>query len=193
MYSTCSTQNRNDVWTFFIVNKKDVIRGITNRGQGFSVRSYLNYLLNMTIFIKETTMTYMKSLLQVILEARKTIQGLNGYEYDEAVDIIKDSIDSILEEAELTDEIEVIEIWLHGSRLRGTAKHTSDLDAVLFYKGNMKEDSLFNILHDSEICIDGIEVDVNPIKVHNAQEIDSYKKKSIMYDEQVLKSIKDAK
>lgn len=134
----------------------------------------------------------MKSLRQYILERAKQIQGLNGYSYDEIIEIIQSEVERILSDAEIQiDEIEIVEIWLHGSRLRGTAKDSSDLDAVMFYKGRMKEDSLFNILHDAdkdEIEIEGITVDVNPIHIQTEQDINRYKKKSDEYDLNILKA-----
>lgn len=132
----------------------------------------------------------MKSLRQYILERAKQIQGLNGYSYDEIIEMIQSEVERILSDAEAIDEIEIIEIWLHGSRLRGTAKDSSDLDAVMFYKGRMKEDSLFNILHDEqdEIEIEGIIIDVNPIHIQTEQDINRYKKKSDEYDLDILKA-----
>lgn len=130
----------------------------------------------------------MKSLRQYILERAKQIQGLNNYSYDEIIEMIQSEVERILSDAEAIDEIEIIEIWLHGSRLRGTAKDSSDLDAVMFYKGRMKEDSLFNILHEDEIEIEGITVDVNPIHIQTEQDINRYKKKSDEYDLNILKA-----
>lgn len=54
-------------------------------------------------------------------------------------------------------------VVLSGSRCRGIEKRGSDLDVVLSYEGNIREDALFNILHEDKFEIAGVEVDINPI------------------------------
>ena len=52
---------------------------------------------------------------------------------------------------------------LSGSRCRGIEKFGSDLDVVVDYKGNIREDDFFNILHEDGFAIAGIALDINPI------------------------------
>ena len=52
---------------------------------------------------------------------------------------------------------------LSGSRCRGIEKFGSNLDVVVDYKGNIREDDFFNILHEDGFAIAGIAVDINPI------------------------------
>lgn len=54
-------------------------------------------------------------------------------------------------------------VVLSGSRCRGIEKKGSDLDVVVSYEGSIREDSLFNILHEEKFEIAGVEVDINPI------------------------------
>ena len=60
-------------------------------------------------------------------------------------------------------DIDIIDIELYGSRTKETAREDSDLDILLEYKGNIREDDLFNILNDDPLYIDDIKVDINPI------------------------------
>ena len=60
-------------------------------------------------------------------------------------------------------DIEIIDIELYGSRTKEAARKDSDLDILLEYKGNIREDDLFNILNDNPLYIDDIKVDINPI------------------------------
>ena len=60
-------------------------------------------------------------------------------------------------------DIEIIDIELYGSRTKEAARKDSDLDILLEYKGNIREDDLFNILNDDPLYIDDIKVDINPI------------------------------
>ena len=75
---------------------------------------------------------------------------------DEILDIVKSYVlDKI--------DIEIIDIVLYGSRTKESARKDSDLDILLEYKGNIREDDLFNILNDDSLYIDDIKVDINPI------------------------------
>ena len=60
-------------------------------------------------------------------------------------------------------EAEVIGVIVSGSRCRGIEKAGSDLDVVLEYKGNVREDAFFDILHEDGMEIGGVKVDINPI------------------------------
>ena len=60
-------------------------------------------------------------------------------------------------------DAQVENVILSGSRCRGIEKFGSDLDVVVDYKGNIREDDFFNILHEDGFAIAGIAVDINPI------------------------------
>lgn len=73
----------------------------------------------------------------------------------------KEHIQSVL--AENNIDASIINIALTGSRSRGLENESSDIDIVVEYKGDVREDFLFNILHESNFSIAGIPVDINPI------------------------------
>lgn len=108
------------------------------------------------------------------------LSPIEGYTYDEVIESATNDIQNALSDADF--DIEIAEVWAHGSRMRGDAKEDSDLDVVLFYKGDSKEDSLFNAINEAGISINGINVDVNPIQVRTQKDIDRYKQKSAQYD-----------
>lgn len=114
----------------------------------------------------------------------KEIQGLESYSYDEIVDIVKDFITDRLHENYYSDDDVIIKnIKLHGSRLRGQARPDSDIDVVVEYEGDIREDDLFNLLHDEDpFYIDNVFIDVNPIK----EDMRSYMKRSDLYDKRKL-------
>lgn len=88
---------------------------------------------------------------------------LNGeiwYETD-LIATIKDDVQSIINENNLDVTIEDIE--LIGSYTRNENTSKSDLDVLIQYSGNIKDDALFNILSDENIEIDGVKIDINPI------------------------------
>lgn len=132
----------------------------------------------------------------------KTIQGLEYLNYNDIEDIVDELIQSILDEHDII--LDWYQIWFNGSRVRGTANDDSDFDVVFFYKGDISEDTLFNIFHDSEYRFypgdfsdnnitynsfdrnGGIIIDVNPIKVFSEKTIEKYKNESMKYDREVL-------
>ena len=71
-------------------------------------------------------------------------------------------------------EAEVIGVIVSGSRCRGIEKAGSDLDVVLEYKGNVREDTFFDILHEDGMEIGGVKVDINPITEGKTGTLESY-------------------
>lgn len=65
-------------------------------------------------------------------------------------------------EEEMLDA-EIVDVVLSGSRCRGLEKKGSDLDVLVEYKGSIREDDFFNMLHEDDYKISGIKVDINPI------------------------------
>lgn len=71
---------------------------------------------------------------------------------------------AVLEEMGLENEVTLIGARVHGSRSRDDLyRADSDLDVVLSYRGNIREDSFFNELNSYGMAITGIKVDINPI------------------------------
>ena len=60
-------------------------------------------------------------------------------------------------------DAQVENVIISDSRCRGLEKNRSDLDVVVDYKGTIREDDFFNILHEDGFTIAGIVVDINPI------------------------------
>lgn len=114
----------------------------------------------------------------------KVIQGLEDYSYDEIIDLVNDFImDRIWDSGHSADDIKLTDIRLHGSRLRGQARDDSDLDAVVEYDGDIREDDFFSILNDEDpLYIDDVKVDINPIQ----ENIGDYMKRSDKYDKKML-------
>ena len=102
---------------------------------------------------------------------------------DDIKDYVQYQIENIISKNEL--DIDIIELYVHGSRINGNPHKDSDLDVVLYYKGNMKEDSLFNILHDDEykdeLTYNKVYIDINPIRDEETGSLDSYIQKDKNY------------
>lgn len=76
-------------------------------------------------------------------------------------------------EEEMLDA-EIVDVVLSGSRCRGLEKTNSDLDVVVEYKGSVREDDFFNILHKDDYEIFGIKVDINPITEGKTGKLETY-------------------
>ena len=84
------------------------------------------------------------------------VDGMNAGEIEEMVSyyvkakIIENNLD-----------VKVENVILSGSKCRGIEKISSDLDVVVDYKGKIREDDFFNILHEEGFAIAGIAVAVD--------------------------------
>lgn len=64
----------------------------------------------------------------------------------------------------MENDISLIGARVYGSRSRdGLYNKDSDVDVVVSYRGNMREDVLFNAVNKDGLQIAGIPVDINPI------------------------------
>ena len=93
---------------------------------------------------------------QPVMKEPDVIQGLEGYSIDDVKSYVKNSIDEILEDAVLSEKITIKNITVVGSRSRGEAHEGSDLDILVEYEGNFREDALFDILHE-----EGLDLELN--------------------------------
>lgn len=110
------------------------------------------------------------------------VQGLKDYTREEIKDLVKNHIETVMEEAGL--DAQVIGVEIHGSRGRGDARPDSDLDVVVEYEGDMKEDGMFNLLNEDALRIDGVKVDVNPIRKQETGTLQEYMERSRAYDKE---------
>ncbi len=131
--------------------------------------------------IKSTQSSETKQENAEISEGR-SIQGLEGYSRKQIKGIVSDHIRETLSDAGINAEVVGVEI--HGSRNRGNAREDSDLDIVVEYRGDIREDDMFNTLNDAEnqLVIEGIKVDINPIRAEETGTLQDYMKRSKEYD-----------
>ena len=118
----------------------------------------------------------------------RKIQGFEDYSEEEIIDALKGDVEMILEDSGI-DDVEIKDVAIHGSRARGTAREDSDLDVVVEYSGDWKEDSLFNVLHEDEHTFEGIKVDFNPIREEESGSMQNYMKRSAAYDKDQLEKV----
>lgn len=88
--------------------------------------------------------------------------------------LIREWIDKYIDINKLNIKVE--DVVIYGSRCRGVERDTSDLDVILYYSGNEREDDVFNALHDfyEPLNIDGIPIDINPKNKSEGVSLSSY-------------------
>lgn len=117
-------------------------------------------------------------------QKEKPIQGLEGYSRDEIKGIVTDHINDVMRDYDI--DAEIIGMDIHGSRNRHDARPDSDLDVVVEYSGDIREDDMFNALNGEEdaLSIEGIKVDINPIRKEETGDLQDYMKQSEEYDKE---------
>lgn len=86
-----------------------------------------------------------------------------------------------LEEAGYED-VTLLAARVYGSRTRETLyREDSDLDVVLSYSGDIREDTFFNLLQGNGMGIAGLKTDINPISLEKTGTLQEYMKRAEQY------------
>ena len=118
---------------------------------------------------EEMTIQHSKELLQegelrATSEIGRNELALNSLSRAEVERGVLYYVQAILEDMGMEQEVELLAARVYGSRSRQDLyREDSDLDVVLSYRGNIREDSFFNELNAHGIAMAGIKVDINPI------------------------------
>ena len=96
---------------------------------------------------------------------------------------------SVAEEAGI--EVQIRAARVYGSRTAGIEKADSDVDVVLEFQGDISEDAFFNLLHEEELTIGGILVDMNPITPAKSGTIEEFLARANEYLEEKVKSMRE--
>ena len=141
------------------------------------------------------TIQHSKNLLQAG-ELRATSEigrdevALNGLSRAEVERGVLYHAQGILEEMGLENEVELLAARVHGSRSREELyRDDSDLDVVLSYRGNIREDSFFNELNAHGIAMAGIKVDINPIAEERITLAEYMKESEAYLDQQEIEKL----
>ena len=141
------------------------------------------------------TIQHSKDLLQAG-EIRATSEigrdeaALNGLSRAEVERGVLYHAQGILEDMGLENEVELLAARVHGSRSREELyRDDSDLDVVLSYHGNIREDSFFNELNAHGIAMAGIKVDINPIAEERITLAEYMKESEAYLDQKEIKKL----
>lgn len=112
----------------------------------------------------------------------RPINGLGAVEIEE---LVEEYVTAKLKENDF--DVSVRGVVISGSRCRGLEGNYSDLDVIVEYVGNEREDDMYNLLHEDEFFVGGVEVDINPITACKTGTFEEY----LMCVEQYLKEKKE--
>lgn len=95
--------------------------------------------------------------------------------------VAKGEVERLLEESGVSAEVERVAIY--GSRSRNLNSINSDLDIAVEIRSELKEDALFNILHNENepFSIMGVKIDLNPIRAEESGTLDVYLQRAEQY------------
>ena len=129
-----------------------------------SILHYFNYDESPGIFANYYLLSEEeKEKLKFIEKSKQAYNPLSElYTYDNLITEIKEQISKLLEDNFI--DISIKDVMLSGSRCRGLEESDSDIDIILHYEGDIKEDILFNILSEFPLVIESQIVDINPIR-----------------------------
>lgn len=88
--------------------------------------------------------------------------------------------------------VEVMAARVYGSRTAGIEKENSDVDVVIEFQGDIREDDFFNMLHEDGLSIGGMAVDINPVTAEKSGTIEEYLARANEYLEEKVKSFREA-
>ena len=144
---------------------------------------------------EEMTIQHSKDLLQegelrATSEIGRNERALNSLSRAEVERGVLYHAQAVLEDMGMEQEVELLAARVHGSRSREELyKDDSDLDVVLSYRGNIREDSFFNELNAHGMAMAGIKVDINPIAEERITLAEYMKESDDYLDQQEIKKL----
>lgn len=123
-----------------------------------------------------------KGITRKTSELGRCEAALNGMNRAEVEYDVLAHTRAVLEEMGLENEVTLIGARVYGSRSREGMYHAdSDLDVVLSYRGNVREDVLFNAMNEAGLKIADIPIDINPISEEKTGTLAEYMKQAEAY------------
>lgn len=109
---------------------------------------------------------------------RENIENNFGDSVENITSSLKNDVQNVITENNLDEtEFNLQDAKIYGSYAKGKNKATSDLDIIVQYSGNMREDDAFNMFANAGLVItdkngNEIKVDVNPINIDKSGTIE---------------------
>ena len=116
--------------------------------------------------------------------------ALNGRSHADIEETVICYAQAQIDRMGLSEEVKLLGARVYGSRCReGLYQEGSDLDVVVSYSGNFREDAFFNALHEDGLTIAGIPVDINPISTEKTGTLEEYLERTDKYLDEKQKNM----
>lgn len=106
-----------------------------------------------------------EQVFHILYKTGEMFNDIDGWDASDIEADVWNYVSSKIKECKM-DAI-IVDAVISGSRCRGLENDTSDIDVVVEYIGDVREDALFNVLNDVEnngsYEFGGVKVDINPI------------------------------
>lgn len=122
-------------------------------------------------------------------DRREPMQDLNGMSPAEVEETILAYAQTKAEGSGY--DVEVLAARVYGSRTAGMERADSDVDVVVEYRGELREDDFFSMLHEDGLSLGGMPVDINPITADKSGTIEEYLARANAYLEEKIKSARE--
>lgn len=118
-----------------------------------------------------------------LISARTEPQAaLNGRSCADIEETVLCYAQAQIDEMGLAEDVKLLGARVYGSRSReGLYQEVSDIDVVVSYSGDFKEDAFFHALHEDGLTIAGIPVDINPISTEKTGTLEEYLENAAKY------------
>ena len=105
-------------------------------------------------------------------ETDKHFQEICSMTAGEIEDFVEAEAQEIIKDYDM--DVQIVDAVVSGSRARGLENDGSDLDVVLEYTGEEKEDTVFGVLNEEKLVIGDVRIDINPITEGQTGTLEEY-------------------
>lgn len=156
------------------------VRELLTEAQGILYEEqYAN--LNEAARKRETELAAAKAM-PLISDMTEPEKSLNGQSRAEIEEMVLCYAQAQIDGMGLTDEVKLLGARVYGSRTReGLYQEGSDVDVVVSYTGNIREDDFFNVLHEDGMKLLGLPLDINPISTEKTGTLEEFIKNAEKY------------
>ena len=78
------------------------------------------------------------------------IYGMGDVTFEDIIDFAQYQIEDIVYKNSLDNYFEIVELSVCGSRINENPHKDADLDIVLYYRGDIHKNDLYELLHDGQ-------------------------------------------
>lgn len=127
--------------------------------------------------------------VSMLSDRTEPMQDLNGMSPAEIEETVLAYAQTKAEE--YGNEVQVLAARVYGSRTAGIERKNSDVDIVIEYNGELREDEFFAMLHEDGLSIGRMPVDINPITAKKSGTIEEYLARANEYLEEKVKGARE--